>query len=461
VRLGRLALAMVPAAALLVPAAASAQVMERPSRPLRGLFDSGPPPDPNRTYEQLSITANFMGGYDDQVAVGDLGAGAPPDPRTTVSGSVAQGDLTMRYTRGRLNRVFTVDGYGYGVGYFGNTDGISPGGALHVAATTPWARRNFVRAHQRVSYDPLFTTAASFRPLESTVGADGLPTSTAYGLFERTSVNSDSSVGLDRQVGRRTQLSTQYSFLLHQYDDDLGGDSTTHVGNVALSRQVSRTMSLRGSYEFSHASVSDVAGGPRPITQHTIEAGPVLDRQLSPGERFTIGAGVGALYVDTRSSITAQPVSYWAPYAQARVRAELGRTWAVWGDYRRGTTVLDGITRESFLADTATFSAGGLIAPRLELVTTGAFANGRTPAAADTSTSYKTWTFGTQLRWAASQQFAAVVNYYYYTYDVARAVDLPIGLPPTFDRNAVRVGITVWVPLLGRFVNRPAPSGTN
>jgi hypothetical protein len=74
--------------------------------------------------------------------------------------------------------------------------------------------------------------------------------------------------------------------------------------------------------------------------------------------------------------------------------------------------------------------------------------------------SYDTWTFATQLRWAANRQIALVANYYYYMYDVSRAVDLPLGIFPEFDRNAVRVGITVWVPLLGRFINQPAASAT-
>src|SRR5687768_6788129 len=58
---------------------AEAQTMQRPSRPYRGLFGGGPPPDPSRNRQELTLNASMLGGYDEY-----LGSEGPTGPNATV-----------------------------------------------------------------------------------------------------------------------------------------------------------------------------------------------------------------------------------------------------------------------------------------------------------------------------------------------------------------------------------------
>jgi hypothetical protein len=52
------------------------------------------------------------------------------------------------------------------------------------------------------------------------------------------------------------------------------------------------------------------------------------------------------------------------------------------------------------------------------------------------------------LQFPISQQLALDLNYLYVRYLPQGGLVLPI--PVEFERNAVRVGLSMWVPLLGR-----------
>jgi hypothetical protein len=62
----------------------------------------------------------------------------------------------------------------------------------------------------------------------------------------------------------------------------------------------------------------------------------------------------------------------------------------------------------------------------------------------------------TQLRVLLSENVAATVSYYYYYHRYSNPGALPAGFPAEYDRQAVRVGFTVWVPLAGASSLPPA-----
>ncbi len=53
-----------------------------------------------------------------------------------------------------------------------------------------------------------------------------------------------------------------------------------------------------------------------------------------------------------------------------------------------------------------------------------------------------------QFRYAFARCCAASLNYDYYYYKLDSVSVIPTGLPPQYDRNAVMVGVTFWLPLL-------------
>jgi hypothetical protein len=61
---------------------------------------------------------------------------------------------------------------------------------------------------------------------------------------------------------------------------------------------------------------------------------------------------------------------------------------------------------------------------------------------------YNVYDTSALLQFPISQQLALDLNYLYVRYLPQGGLVLPI--PVEFERNAVRVGLSMWVPLLGR-----------
>ena len=47
-----------------------------------------------------------------------------------------------------------------------------------------------------------------------------------------------------------------------------------------------------------------------------------------------------------------------------------------------------------------------------------------------------------------------VVNYNYFNYAFRDTPNLAEGFPPTFERNTIRFGLNIWLPLVGNYVDR-------
>src|SRR5262245_21525289 len=106
---------------LALPVAATAQLLERPRRPFTGLFGGGPPPDPTRPRQELTLTVNLLGGYDDNLSLTGTDTNRPPDPNQDKAGYTRSGDVLLRYWRGTTQRSFEIEGRGY-VNSYSNSD---------------------------------------------------------------------------------------------------------------------------------------------------------------------------------------------------------------------------------------------------------------------------------------------------------------------------------------------------
>ena len=448
---------------LALPAAATAQVLQRPRRPFTGLFGGGPPPDPNRGRQELTLTVNVLGGYDDNLSISDVGSGRPPDPGQDKAGYLGSGDLHLRFWRGTAQKSLEIDGRGYVTSYSNTDAGAIQGGSFRLGATTAWGRRGTIRVDQRNSFDPLYTLGGGFAPLRDAVGGDGLPgaNSSTAGIFIRDSWTSDSVVGLDYRMGPSNQLSGTYSFDLRRYTDEQSGDSWAHHASLAFMKNLARSASLRATYGYGHTTLEEVVGAvrTRPIEEHSFDVGPSYIKRISRTRQMLVSASAGAIHVESISNTTNLPFSYWAPYGAGQARLDLGRSWALWGDYRRAMTVLDGLTSQTYMTDTAQVSVGGLASRLVELVINGGFANGRAPNGSGSDSHFDTYIIGFQGQVAITRNLAAFVNYSHFDYTFTATSDLPIGFQPSFSRNSARFGIRLWVPLLGRYVDRGGNPG--
>ena len=61
---------------------------------------------------------------------------------------------------------------------------------------------------------------------------------------------------------------------------------------------------------------------------------------------------------------------------------------------------------------------------------------------------YQAYSGAAQLRYALARCCAVTADYDYYYYKLHDVVR-PAGLPEEYDRNAIRVGLSLWLPLYG------------
>ena len=446
-------LLVVLALTVVTASVSEAQILDRPTRPFRGVFGGAEVPNPNRTRTELTLFTDLMGGYDSNLAP----EGSTPISRSIVpeNGFTGLADVVLRYWHGQAARYIEVEGRGYVTAY--QLTGIDPliGQNLRVRGSTRFDRRTRFEGTGYFTRDPFLGIGGyDLLPVSADAAALSNP---ANGLTEALSWTQTGSGTLFREWTRRSRTSGTYSYTRREYVRGPGFDQETQSATVGHEQNLTQQFMWRASYRHSDASLFEPLRR-RPIKDDTIDSGFTYTKNLSRTRRISFGATGGAVRVRTISAATELPLEYWAPSGTGTVRIDLYRSWALNADYSRGLSVLDGIATEAYLADMVLLRAGGHINSRTDLTFATGYSNGRTGDSL-TRGNYATYTGTAQLRVGIARWAAAVVNYNYFNYDlddlaIPEGVTLAV-IPASFDRHAVRFGFSLWLPLFGGFVERP------
>jgi hypothetical protein len=431
----------------LVSSDTAAQVVQRPTRPYRGLFGGGPTPDTNRSRSELTFASNLQLGYDTWLA--PPGATVPTSPtQPRESGYTFTGAAALSYFRGRTQRSLTVDGLVRSNGYDGIDTGSTLGATALVSAVTNLGRATQLRASLEAGYEPTLVLGGeqpvAVDPAAPVVSAPDVTS----GYLEQRSWSSGSSVSLDHRWTPRQTTTVGGAYTRQQYLDDLGYDMRSRAGHALHSWSFSRTSSVRLLYGFNESDfdLSDVLT--TTTTDQNVELGFAYNRRLSPTRRLQIEARGGATHVDGLRPEDRSRLTYWVPSGGGSISLDVSRSWSIVGDYNRYVDVLQGVSQTSFAADSASASLNGLIGRRIEASLYATYSNG-TSGGADTTGRFENYSGAVQVLYALARWCATTVNYDYYAYRFQDVADLPSGFPPDFDRQAIRVGFTVWLPLHG------------
>jgi hypothetical protein len=389
----------------------------------------------------------MLGGYDDNLTAG-LGSGVGTAPTAMASGGTGYLDGTLGYFHGNTLRSVQVDSTGSLTAYPGYMEHPAPGGVVAVAAKTPVGRDLTFEASERAGYEPLFNVyspGASGTPLPPEIGQ----ASPATGLFERKSVNSNTSLSLDRRWSRADSTSLSYSYRVQQFTNDDYGDSSWHNVTAGYWRSVSREVRTVAKYRYENGEYIDSTQFTRPTTQHRVEGGVEFDSARSRRRHFKLSLTAGAGYLESVKSTSRETYHSWLPVGSGGVILGLSPVWSVEGGYQRDISLLQGVTDEVYTTDAAFVSTGGFVTDRINLRLGATYSNWQTPVASGVYDKMDVYGASLQLRFKLSEAVAATAAYYYYHHQYSNPGNLPAGFPAQYDRNAVRVGISVWVPLAG------------
>lgn len=433
--------------------AAAAQVIEppprsttaRPSRTTGGIFGGRQRMDPNRMQQQFSFTLDALSGYEDNLSPDRENVPSTPGgPRRSGTTGTAAG--VLQYQRMNTTQGIEASFRTVVATYQGVDVRPSVGGRANVRAFGRVFDRVGVNGWSEADYRPTFI-------LNPALGAGpdaGLPpTDLTGGVTEVRSLNVSSGGNVSYDWTPRHHTGATYTHLRSRSKslENTGLEGQT----VTLSHRwdFARNFGMDGSYSLAQQTGDQPSGPGLSLDTVTGTIGFELRVPVSPSRRLTFTGQGGATQVRTFSSATNGPIEYVMPSGSGSARMDLGRTWSVSSDVSRTVTTLEGLTRQSFVTSTGTLWLGGNVGRRTRVSVNGSYSTGA-PHRGDTG-SFRSVGGTAQLQYELSRCCAAVTSYSYYEHRVLEVAAVPTGFPRTVDRNAVRVGLSFWVPLHGTF----------
>jgi hypothetical protein len=420
----------------------------------RGSFEEGRAPrGSGPTQQELTLLANLLGGYDDNVT-GGLGTGPGVAPTAMASGGTAFLDGTLSYRLWNNRHSITIDSTGNLTAYPGYLDDPAPGAVVYVAAETTAGRDTRFRFSERVGYEALFSVysqGSSSTPLPPEIGSAAPVT----GLFEYRSWNSNSSASVQHRWGQRDWTSLSYFYRRQEFTDDEYGDNRSHEVEAGYRRGFSRGVRVLLQYRYRNLEYADAADSMLPTREHRIEAGPEIEKVLSRRRQLTFSLTAGAAHFESLNSTTRLPYEDWVPTGSVNLNYRFSPSWNVEGGYRRDLSTFQGVTDEVYNTDTISLGSGGRVGGRTDVRVGVTYGGWRTQFGSGLNDMMNVYgaSVGFDLSLTATVSATARYNYYYHRY--SNPGSLPEGFPAEYDRHAVRVGLTLQLPI----AESPAPPG--
>jgi hypothetical protein len=190
-------------------------------------------------------------------------------------------------------------------------------------------------------------------------------------------------------------------------------------------------------------------GNRRQPTTHDIGLGADYSRALSRSRRTRLGFTFGSSVME--APLPGQTFGPTGRQIHARANVLLthraGRTWTARAAYTRGAQFVEQVSAP-VVSDGVTLSTEGFINRRTDLTASVAYSAGSFVDRPDSA--FETYTASARVRTGLTRKVAVFAEYLYYFYDFQRGALLFDALPLRVGRNGVRVGLTLWVPVIGK-----------
>lgn len=449
--ISRGALGVLTLAVMLAPGShASAQsgqqdTQSESTRPFRGLFRSGSSPTSDRS---LIVSGSIYGGWDSSVLADQ--PGTPVDTRgDSTEGTLGGGTLGVVFNKRGRRADFGVTADTSTRWYPQQQELTSGAYNAGVGASIALSRRTQLRLNQNVGYQPFYQLSLFPGLGDPILGGTPVPSNLDYVVNRSSGWIYDSAVNLDRQLSRRANLSLFYRRSASDFEatDGTGPpafDVNYQFGGFRFTRDIARGIALRIGYGYTKGNFSNTADGVDDTAEsHGIDLGVNYARQLSFSRRTTFSFSTGSTLfeVDGNRNFTI--------VGDAALRHQFGRNWLSTIAYNRGVGFITNFSGP-VLSDNVSARLDGLLGQRVMISFQGGLSAGQVGyggnEAEEALSDFKTYTGTATMEYAFTANLASFVQYAYFYYDFPRGEQLPVG--GEFNRNSIRVGLSVSVPLL-------------
>ncbi len=406
----------------------------RPTRPLFGA------PDPRGESEGgISVSGALFGSYDDNILLNSQGSLTRPPSLPTLTEPVAgastgyDGTLFLKLPGDHPTLDASVASAGRYLPEFGEF--IAGRQMAQVASSAGWEpwRDTTLRLTGSGRYSlnpPPFLTADSLSDSDISLpdGGDSVQ-------LRRTN-DIRGVVDLERQWGESKSLGVVGG--IHSAQIDGGERHEIYDLGARMGVRMGRYGAFRAGYVRQDVDRS----GARYVVHH-LNIGGDYTRPLSASRRSFVSFSGGSAAVESRDTLRLNAIgdaSFWYEFKQSWVGALR---------YRRGVTFIDEVD-DPLLSDGVSAEISGLLSPRLDFNSSATFTYGVVGLNSDQP--YRMYGANARLRYALSRMVALYGEYLLFNYRFPESVPLTGGLPSAFDRQSVRLGLTVSTKLvdLGR-----------
>jgi hypothetical protein len=181
---------------------------------------------------------------------------------------------------------------------------------------------------------------------------------------------------------------------------------------------------------------------------HDIEAGFDYRRALSLTRRTTFDFSVGSTVVNAPAAEQSSTELAYRVVGDVGLNHEMGRTWRTRVAYNRGVDFSEAFAQPVF-SDGLNASVTGFFSRRVDFRGNAGVSVGDIGLGVVRSR-FRAYSASANVRFALAEQWALLGNYQYYFHDLGQVLIVPEGVPSNVGRNTVSVGLTFWVPFLGR-----------
>lgn len=406
-----------------------------------GRFGERLPTDSGEGSEELSVRFDIGGGFDDDISA-EIGPQLEPvgDRAATAAGA-------LRYRRGRTTRNFDISGRGF-FNYRSAAEDQVKGWDTNIQAATNLGRRSGLAARGGVAYQPtvLFrgVGTAPVQPEGPAVETPDL--ATPQGVLDQTWLIANGGVGLYHNWTARHRMDLGYDFTQTEPLEGSGFPAMYQSLSLQHLWSVRRALGFTFSYRLDDTRQDD----PNivPLRLHSGALGLRIEKRLSPSRSIRF-SGTGGVTQTTAPASSADRSETLVPTGLVSAQFDFTRWLTANIEASRYVTALDSLTLDPFTTDTGSVRLGGLLSERLALWLVGTMSRGS--AVVGEVGSFRTAMIAAQSHFALSRCCSVFANYTYYEHRLRDIGSLPGGFPQGYDRNSVRVGVTLWQPLYRRY----------
>lgn len=413
------------------------------ARPFRGLFRSGSSPTSNRS---LILSGSIYGGWDSSVLADQPGIDTRGD---STDGTFGGGSLGLAFNRRGRRVDFGLTGNTSTRWYPQQQELTSGAYTAGAGMNIELSRRTRLGLNQSIGYQPFYQLSL-FPGLDDPVlGGAPVPSNLDFVVNRSSGWIYDSAVNLDRQLGRRSNLSLFYRRSASDFE---ASDPTAppafnvnyQVAGFRFTRDLARGVALRLGYGYRTGTFANNALDLDDTAEaHEIDVGVSYGKQLSFSRRTTFSFSTGSTLFEVDGDRTFTIVG------DAALRHQFSRSWLSTIAYNRSVGFITNFSGP-VLSDNVSARLDGLLGERVMISFQGGLSGGQAGYGAggneEGTSGFKTYSGTATMEYAFTANLASFVQYAYFYYDFPRGLGLPVA--GEFDRNSIRVGLSVSVPLL-------------